>query len=178
MTTDGSAMTYSSTSAICHSTDGGKTFVDVSANITPSSFMAHTPPEIYLFTSATVGIAVYGAELDSAGTEYVLYTTDGGANWTVGTLPASAMMNMLGLQGVFASPSGAMYIVGGGAGLILFKSTDGGKTWTDLSAKLSQWASALSTAPLRLFAGFALDDQHIWIGGDSGFIGYTATGGQ
>ncbi len=177
--TDGSAMVYSSTSAICHSTDGGKTFADVSSHITPSTFVAHTTPIVYLFTSPLLGIGVYGSELDTAGTEYVLYTADGGNNWTVGTLPASATMKSLSLQGVFSSPSGAMYIVGGGDGVVLYKSTDGGKTWSDLSAKLSSWATALSSnAPLRLFAGFALDDQHIWVGGDNGFIAYTATGGQ
>jgi hypothetical protein len=177
VTTDGSAMTYSSLEAICHSTDGGNTFVDVSANITPSSFTMPYPPEIYLFTSPTAGIGVFGNSLQGPGSAYVLSTADGGKSWTVGTLPASAQ-GSVSLLAVFASPSGSLFIAGGDAGLLLYKSSDGGKTWTDLSAKLSTFANGVSSAPLRLSAGFALDDQHIWVGGDSGFIAYTPTGGQ
>jgi hypothetical protein len=176
-TTDASSILYSSGSSICRSSDGGKNFVDVSTHITPSTFNATSTPWTYTFTSPTVGIGVYGSEADAPGTAYVLYTTDGGDNWTVGTLPASAA-NMVSLIGTFAAPNGTLFIVGGGPSLVLYDSADGGKTWTDLSTKLNTWASTLDNPPLRLETGFALDAQHIWVGGDSGFIAYTATGGQ
>jgi len=151
--------------------------VDVSANITPSTFNSTSTPWTYTFTSPTVGIGVYGSEVDTVGSAYVLYTSDGGDHWTVGTLPASAG-NMVSLIGTFSAPNGTLFIVGGGPSLVLYESMDDGKTWTDLSTKLNAWASTLDNPPIRLETGFALDAQHIWVGGDSGFIAYTATGGE
>lgn len=177
VTTDGSVFVYASGSSICRSSDHGSSFVDVSANISPSTFTSHHPPLGFLFTSASAGIAYYGSELDNPGTAYVLYTPDAGQSWTVATLPAVAQQG-ISLRYAFASPSGALFLVGGGAGLVLLKSTDGGKTWNDLSSKLSPWASGLENAPVRLNAGFALDDQHLWVGSDNGFIAYSATGGS
>ena len=175
--TDGSSFVYASSSAICHSTDG-KSFVDVSANITPSSFTSHNPPLGFLFTSPTAGIAYYGSELDLGGTAYVLYTADGGGSWTVGTLPAAAQ-NIISLKYAFASPTGTLFLVGGGDTLIFFKSVDGGKTWTDLSAKITAYGNSVQqNNPVRLVAGYALDDQNVWVGSDTGFIAYSATGGQ
>ena len=175
--TDGSSFVYASSDAICHSSDGGKTFVDVSANITPSSFTSHNPPLGFMFTSPTIGIGYYGSELDNPGSAYVLATTDGGASWTVATLPAAAQKG-ISLRHAFASPSGTMYLVGGGDTLVLWQSSDGGTTWTDFSAKLNLWAPNQPTAPVRLLAGYALDDDTIWIGGDDGFVAYTASGGK
>jgi hypothetical protein len=186
VTPDGNTMVYGG--GICRSTDGGKNFVDDSTHIMPSSFTSMNTPWLFMFTSPTVGIAAYGSDGSLPQTAYVLYTTDGGANWTVGTLPPSAS-NTIALIGAFASPTGTMFMVGAGdglfkgtggdsLGLLLYKSTDGGQTWTDLSANLAQWAMSLDSSALRLSTGFALDDQHLWIGGDSGFIAYTSTGGQ
>ncbi|HEY1959021.1 MAG TPA: sialidase family protein [Polyangiaceae bacterium] len=182
-TTDGKAMIYSSndgaSGAICRSTDGGKNFVDVSANISPTTFSSSNVPWSYLFTSPTVGIGFYGSDSSGPGSAYVLYTSDGGSSWTVGTLPTSAGPGV-DLISAFASPSGTMFIVGGtGAGpLLVYKSTDGGKTWTDISAKLQAFENTVDNAPLRLTAGFALDDQNIWVGGEGGFVAYSSTGGQ
>jgi hypothetical protein len=180
VTTDGSAMVYASGTAICHSSDDGKTFVDVSSHITPSTFTSHPPPLGFLFTSATAGIAYYGSDLDNPGTAYVLTTSDGGDDWIVGTLPAIAASDTISLDSAFASPSGTLYMVGGSSTtLLLFKSTDAGKTWTDIGASVTAAADALpENTPVRLVAGFALDDHRIWVGSDSGFIAYTATGGQ
>jgi hypothetical protein len=170
---------------ICHSTDGGKTFKDVGSNVSPSSFSSEEYPWIYLYTSATNVIAAFGSELEGASTTFALYSTDGGTSWTQATLPPSAA-NMTTLIGAFATPTASsIFLVGDGYGLypgendngdpalLLYKSTDGGKTWTDLSAKL-----ALTGIPLRISNGFALDDNNIWIGGEGGFIAYTSTGGQ
>jgi hypothetical protein len=71
-----------------------------------------------------------------------------------------------------------MFLVGGDTGLILFKSIDGGKTWTDLSSKISGWATSIDSNVVRLYNGFAFDDQNLWVGDDSGFIAYSSTGGQ
>jgi hypothetical protein len=185
---DGSSLLYGGGEAICRSTDGGKNFVDVSANISPSDFSSHSYPWVFMYTSPTTVVAVYGSDGDAASTAYALYSTDGGKDWTVGTLPPSGA-NMVALIGAFASPTGTMFLVGAGYGLypsegdileslLLYKSSDGGKTWTDLSANLGAWANSLDNAPQRLATGFALDDQHIWIGGDTGFIAYSATGGE
>lgn len=178
-TTDGKAMIYSSNNdKICRSTDGGKNFVDISANISPSSFSANNVPWLYLFTSGTVGIAAYGSELSGPGSAYVLYTTDGGLDWTQGTLPPSAGPGV-DLIAAFASPSGAMFIVGGSSkGPLIYQSTTAGKTWTDLTAKLADFVKLADNPPYDLAAGFALDDKNIWVGGQNGFVAYTSTGGQ
>jgi len=107
-----------------------------------------------MFTSPTVGIGHYGGELDGLGTAYVLATSDGGASWTVATLPAAAQKG-ISLRYAFASPSGT----------------------TDFSARLNLWARDQANVPNRLLAGDALDDD-IRIGGDEGFVAYTASGGK
>jgi hypothetical protein len=169
---------------LCHSSDGGQSFVDVTANVSPASFTTENYPWIYLYASNTNVIGAFGSELSGPSTTYVLYSTDGGVNWTQGTLPTSAA-NMTTLIGAFATASGSsLFLVGDGFGLypgasqddpalLLYKSSDGGQTWTDLSAKLAN----LPNAPLRLSNGFALDDDHIWVGGEGGFIAYSETGG-
>jgi hypothetical protein len=180
-TTDGSAFVYTSQTDICHSTDGGKSFVNVTSTLPASFLNAHTyAPLGFLFTSPTVGIGWYGNSLDNPGTAYVIYTSDGGATWTPGTLPAGTQAGgfSCSLRAAFASPTGTIFLVGGDIGLVIFKSADGGKTWTDLSAKISSWATNADANVVRLMNGFAFDDQHLWVGDDSGFIAYSATGGQ
>jgi hypothetical protein len=179
ITPDGNTMVYGGKDALCRSTDGGKTFVDVSANVTPSSFTANNTPWITKFTSNTVGIAAFGSEGAGAMSAYVLYTSDGGNQWAVATLPAGAV-NSVAFTGAFASPTGSMFIVGTNQDEnldltpLLYKSSDGGKTWTDLSPKFK----GLSGLPYHLVSGFALDDQNIWVGGENGFVAYSKTGGQ
>lgn len=170
---------------ICYSSDGGQSFVDVGANLSPASFSSENYPWIFLYTSNTDVLGAFGSELQGPSTTFVLYSTDGGKDWTQGTLPASAA-NMTTLIGAFATPSASsMFLVGDGVGLypgasdtnsvlLMYKSSDGGHTWTDLSAKLAH----LPNPPLRLSSGFALDDDHVWIGGENGFIAYSATGGE
>ena len=179
MTPDGKTMVYGGKDAICRSTDGGNTFADVSANITPSSFGSHDTPWIVTFADATSGIAAFGSELSGPQSAYVLYTADAGDHWTVATLPPSAV-NQIALIGAFTSPAGSLFLVGSSVDEnavshpLLYKSSDHGATWTDLSARLA----SLSDAPMHLVTGFALDDQHIWVGGEAGFIAYSATGGE
>jgi hypothetical protein len=52
---------------------------------------------------------------------------------------------------------------------VLWGSTDGGKTFTDLSASLNTWMAAQPAATPIVFggftAGFALDDNNVWLGG-------------
>ena len=183
VTPDGSTMVYGtggetgSDPQLCRSTDGGKSFVPV----TPAGFNSAYYPWIIQFTSNTHGIAAYGSE-DSGGA-YVYTTDDAGATWTQGTLPPSGS-GLVSLISSFASPSGTLFLVGGAVpadssvyALLLYKSTDGGKTWTDLSPELTGLAASNASEVTRLTTGFALDDNNIWIGGTNGFIAYSSTGG-
>jgi hypothetical protein len=56
-----------------------------------------------------------------------------------------------------------------------YASADGGKTWTDRSAGI--YANA-DVSKYRFSTGFALDAKNVWLGGDSGTLLYSSTGGE
>ena len=183
MSPDGKTMLYPNVNrpGICRSTDGGFEFQPI--DFATNQMLAKEPYAIF-FTTATHGVAASSNDvLDNTG--YVYVTDDAGATWKPGTLPAS--VNVAGSQtaivGAFASPDGsAIWLVGfsGSSAVLplLLKSTDGGNTFKDISAALDQAVVASNVHLSKLHAGFALDRDHIWVGGNNGGLFYSPTGAE
>ena len=181
---DGSTMMYgqgygSDPAGVCRSTDGGKTFYPV-AFPSPPAGSATSVPYVLAFADATHGMAARAHDL-VAGAAYIYTTSDAGATWTASAVPGA--VNAPGekayFSGGFYAPDGQhVWIVGGTikaqALALLLKSSDGGKTWIDVSAKLA----GLPGAAARFHTGFALDADNIWIGGEHGGLLYSNTGGE
>jgi hypothetical protein len=180
---DGQTMVYprgygDNPAGVCRSTDGGHNFLPVDLPNPPAD-SALSAPYVILFTSDTHGIAARSNDLDSLGA-YIYTTDDGGATWTAATLPSiltTADQNVAITSG-FAAPDGQhVWLVGfqgSNTKALLLKSSDGGKTWKDLSAKLGM----MSDTYQKLHTGFALDANNIWVGGDLGQLYYSPTGGE
>jgi hypothetical protein len=164
---------------VCRSTDGGNNFLPV-AFPNPPAPSAMKSPYVILFTSDTHGIAAYANELDDAGSSYVYITDDAGATWTAGALPASLASTKYALGSGFASRDGKALFLGGRTGspsvaAVLLKSTDGGKTWKDISGNLN---AAANGSFYEVHAGFALDANNVWVGGDKGGLFYSKSAGE
>jgi hypothetical protein len=162
---------------VCRSTDGGKTFLPV-AFPNPPAAAAELRPRVIAFSDGTHGIAA--SLLDQASGGYVYVTSDGGATWTAGKLPdeiTSSPDFPYVATGMFAPGGQTGYLAGtfgGTNGPVLLKTTDGGKTWSNLSAALD----AVPASHVAIHTVFALDDKNVWIGGDQGALLYSASGGQ
>jgi hypothetical protein len=110
------------------------------------------------------------------GTGYVYYTTNAmqgaASTWTKATLPAGfATSDSAQLRTLFFAPDG---IHGWIAGMynrvpLLLRTTDSGHTWTDVSVQVQAATSE------RLWSGFALDADNVWLGGEYGAFLYTDT---
>jgi hypothetical protein len=99
----------------------------------------------------------------------LMVTTDGGGSWTARNLPAGAVSGLA----VSAGDSQTLYVtVGrftGGSARHVFKSTDGGQTWTDISGNLPD--SPVNTV--------LVDDQDgsLYVGTDTGVYACSDTAG-
>jgi hypothetical protein len=163
---------------MCRSPDGGNNFVPVMFPNPPNPATDTESPYVILFTGDKNGIAAWANDLEAANSAYIYYTADGGATWTLATMPT--MASQFALTNGFAAPDGQHIWVGGFTNdstpkLVLWKSTDGGKTWKDVSAALT---AANAGAMDKLHSGFALDATNIWVGGDNGGLAYSPTGGE
>ncbi len=132
----------------------------------------------------TVGfVATSDFDAGLGGTSQIWQTTDAGATWTTTTIPAYASTSNLVLSVIFFAPSGTVGYVGGQDQAsdtpLVWKTTDGGNTWVDVDDRAGLIAAADAAGTFgRIFSGFALDDDHFWVGGDHGAVFYNATGGQ
>jgi hypothetical protein len=61
--------------------------------------------------------------------------------------------------------------------VLFWKSTDGGHTWKDIATQSFGGTSIDATGFSLLTHGFALDAQHIWIGGHDGKLFANDNGG-
>ena len=180
---DGQTMFYgkgygSENAGVCRSTDGGHNFLPVDFPNPPAA-AAQDVPYVIVFTDPMHGFAAHANDLTDGA--YVYTTADGGKTWTAGTLPAT--INAVGastyFSGGFGAPDGQhLWIVGGNlkgdAVAVLLKSKDGGKTWSDISGTLG----ANPAAHAKFHTGFALDANHIWVGGEHGGFLASSTGGE
>jgi hypothetical protein len=118
----------------------------------------------------------------------VFYTSDLGKTWSEGKLPDSAAdHNAIFETAFFAPDCKHVWIAGyfqkgykqdGKHGLFrptFYASSDGGKTFTDMSKHLDDHLEASHT---KWLTGFALDADHLWLGGQNGLIIYTANAGR
>jgi hypothetical protein len=180
VSSDGKTMIYNAGAdgfvGVCRSTDSGNNFLPVTFPNPPNGSTGI--PYVILFTSDKNGIAAYANDLEDANTSYVYYTADGGATWTLSTLPT--MASQFALTSGFAAPDGQHLWVEGFTNdsppkMVLWKSSDGGKTWKDVSAAIT---AANAGAMYKLHTGFALDANNIWVGGDNGGLAYSPSGGE
>jgi hypothetical protein len=135
---------------------------------------------------------------------YVYTTADGGMTWTAATSlpqpPAGGDPTSWGFSSAFYAPDGMhVWIVGTyGQGHMtlqpaLWRSTDGGRTFTDASMSLKNWMMMQPNTTILdgFWASFALDANNIWIGGTyehlqggmvagdaQAFMLYSSTGGM
>jgi hypothetical protein len=194
---------------VCRSINGGVDFKLVSFPNLPPDEMASTPlgPTALVFKDALHGIAAAGNAFGTEGDHvpYVYTTTDGGATWVAATTlpgpPAFGNKNGFTIVNAFYSQTDALHvwILGTYAPnattlptTVLWRSTDGGKTFTDVSASIASWIAAQPSKTIvdGWATGFALDDNNIWIGGiyehfqqgvlagdHTAFLLYSSTGG-
>lgn len=164
---------------VCRSTDGGKTFLPV-AFPSPPSGVAESRPQVLVFADAKHGFAARTD--DSGGKDAYLYTTsDGGATWTAGKLPAdvaSSDFSPYFSSGAFAPDGQHAYLVGSwfpsSQEALFLESSDGGQTWVNLSASLQN----IEAAKTEIHTVFALDAKNVWIGGDHGALLHSASGSE
>jgi hypothetical protein len=146
---------------ICLSHDGGQSFTPTLLQGISSD--ATTPPTGLAYANATTAIT-YWASTTYPGEAYIQRSTDGGASWTTVAVPSDIASHSLELHGAFFAPD-AMHgwIVGydhDASKALILTTSDAGATWT--------------TEPIdndnKLYAGFALDATHVWVGGEAGTL--------
>ena len=97
------------------------------------------------------------------------------ATWTRQTLPAGLeAASNVDLDSMFFAPDGQHgWLVGNkGHHALLLRTTDGGATWSDVSG------AVIAVQDHDLYNGFALDNDHVWLGGRFGLFLATATAQQ
>ena len=153
---------------ICISTDGGRSFYPRSLDVPESAI--DFPATGVVFTSATTGITWF-AQPTADGGNYIKRTTDGGATWSAIALPAEVANKSIDLPAGFFAPDGQHGWLAGfdydDTAALLLATSDGGVTWR----VVPEVASAVEAAGGdKLFTGFALDADHVWIGGARGLL--------
>jgi hypothetical protein len=194
---DGKTMVYAVGSdvplGVCRSTDGGRTFAPIAFPNAPSAKVA--APSVILGYDATNLVAVGNG---GPGHPALFYSSsDAGATWTAASsLPAGAQNAIVVTNGFLSADGSTAWVTGvqtgtgmyaslGTEAALLYKSTDKGHTWTDVSAALMD--AQLRLGPLvqpgadgsvDIVTGFALDADNIWLAVNTMQVLYSSTGGQ
>jgi len=150
---------------IFRSTDGGANWISVSSALAPGYFLAalaidpQTPSTVYAggFNPSTFGFV-----------SEILKSTDWGTNWSpIGSFPSPVWALVIDSQ----SPSN-LYAVDGG----IFKSTDGGASWRDLSVPTDSVGDCDECLPVGVLAVDPQRPDTLYAGGSVGVLKSTDGG--
>ncbi len=211
-TTPGLTRQGTETPGVCRSTNAGVDFnLVASPNLPADEANDPVAPGFVVFHDASNGIAAGpGDSQHGAHVPFAYTTANGGASWTAATTlpqpPAFGNASGYVFTNAFYAQSDPtrVWIVGSynpsptGAAVatpVLWRSTDGGHTFTDESSSLASWIAAQpASTPViveGIVSGFALDDTNVWLGGllqheqngtlagdHTAFLLYSSTGGQ
>ncbi len=170
--------TFEDAPQICVSTDGGKSFYPKLLPDVPEDERPF-PPAGVTFVNATTGITWYANNIYQ-GQGYIYRTTDAGNTWARVPLPADVAPKGLELMGASFAPDGLHGWIAGfnysNSIALLLKTSDGGATWSADSGDLATKVSLAGGGKLR--AVFALDEYHLWVGGERGMLLANDAGGQ
>ncbi len=167
---------------VCVSNDGGVFFeprvLEVGEEASPVG------PTAALMVSDTVGfVATSDFSSGEGGTATIWRTDDAGGTWAATTIPAVVNENVVLITTIFFAPGGDVGYAAGqyGAsdGPLLLKTTDGGVTWVEPSG-VGSLAAAMDEAGTfgRIYTGFALDEDNLWVGGDAAGLFYSNNGAE
>jgi hypothetical protein len=169
---------------ICVSHDNGVTFAPSPLTVrgTTDNASAVGPTAVTMVSDTVAFAAVSDFSAREGGTATIYKSTTSGDSWTASTMPAALSSKVIQIAAIFFAPGGTVgYAVGQNDtddDALLLKTTDAGATWT-----VPAGAAALETGLddvfgsfHRLFTGFALDDSHVWVGGDRSALFYSDTG--
>jgi len=159
---------------VCISTDRGKTFFqspfaglpDDTDNAGPMAVTCLDVNRCFAFNGLNFG----------GNAIYVYYTANASmgkaSTWTRATLPAGLpSASTIDPRFLFFAPDGMHGWLAGAndGGPMLLRTTDGGHSFTDVTGSVRAVTSE------RLHSGFALDADHIWVGGENGALLFTDT---
>jgi hypothetical protein len=155
---------------ICISRDGGHSFYPHLLQGVPEEVTVLAPTGVQ-FHTPDHGITWLADRLNPQAT-YIYYTEDAGESWSPAELPEDILDVGIELRQAFFVPDSATgYLVGYDFdhGLpLLLKTTDHGQSFSVVRDDLAQ--KALDAGGGRLWTGFALDEDHIWVGGEAGLL--------
>ena len=162
---------------VCISTDGGTNFYQVPFTGVRHDTDANGPNAVTCLDSNRC-FAFNGVQFQD-GSSWVYYTNNAllgkASTWTRATVPASwGTTTTEHPTAIFFAPDGMHGWIAGNSDnhAMLLRTTDGGHSWTDVSGQVA------ALTENQLIAGFALDNDHIWVTGERGTLLATDTASQ
>jgi len=154
---------------VCISTDRGAHFYNVAFAGVPAG--VSSPGPLGVTCTDKDNCYAYNGLQFQEGTAYIYYSSNASAGkastWTKATVPpAFATSSDVSIQGLFFAPDKAHgWAVGHDAHkALLLRTTDSGKTWTDVSEKVR------AASDNDLYNGFALDNDNVVLVGRFGTV--------
>lgn len=155
---------------ICVSRDGGYSFFPHRLEGVDEDIRWQAPTGV-LFNTADNGITWLANNIYPDAT-YIFHTTDAGETWSPVELPSDIQGVDIELRQAFFAPnSEAGFIVGYDYEHdipLMLQTTDNGASFSRVRGDFAQVATAAGGA--KLWTGFALDEDHIWVGGEYGLL--------
>jgi hypothetical protein len=183
VSSDASTIMYVVSDGVCVSRDSGGSWTRSTIEFDDPN---HPPTTGVLLLDSQRAVA-WAYETGVAAFMGIYTTGNAGRNWRRAVLPANAYDGNQEIMDVVFAPSGNVgWVIGATdretdtadrSPVLLWKTIDGGQTWVDIAAaSFKDSPIAAADAPL-LSVGFALDDDHLWIGGRLGTVLHHDRGG-